>query len=123
MILLHTLPAAVLAVPAAINQDMKALIPGPDIAADYLCAILWAYNRELLALVERSTHGTCKFESPKLLGFPIPIPALEEQARVVAHLDQLQTKTTELRAIGAETAAELDALLPSLLDRAFRGEL
>jgi len=28
-----------------------------------------------------------------------------------------------LKALQAETAAELDALLPSILDRAFKGEL
>jgi type I restriction enzyme S subunit len=35
----------------------------------------------------------------------------------------LQAKADRLKALQAETAAELDALLPSVLDRAFRGEL
>jgi type I restriction enzyme S subunit len=38
-------------------------------------------------------------------------------------LDELQTKVDALKRLEAETAAELDALLPSILDRAFRGEL
>jgi type I restriction enzyme M protein len=38
-------------------------------------------------------------------------------------LDDLQAKVDQLKTLQAQTAAELDALLPSILDRAFRGEL
>lgn len=50
-------------------------------------------------------------------------PPLEEQRRIIAYLDDLQAKVDRLKALQAETAAELDALLPSILDRAFKGEL
>lgn len=55
--------------------------------------------------------------------FVIPMPSLEEQCRIVAYLDDLQAKVDQLKRLQAQTAAELDALLPSILDRAFRGEL
>ena len=48
---------------------------------------------------------------------------LPEQRRIVAYLDDLQAKVDQLKALQAQTAAELDALLPSILDRAFRGKL
>ena len=54
---------------------------------------------------------------------PMPSPPLSEQRRIVAYLDDLQAKVDALKKLQAETAAELDALLPSILDRAFRGEL
>ena len=38
-------------------------------------------------------------------------------------LDDLQTNVDALKGLHAETSAELDALLPSILDRAFKGEL
>jgi type I restriction enzyme S subunit len=38
-------------------------------------------------------------------------------------LDALQAEVDALRHLQAETAAELDALLPAILDRAFKGEL
>ena len=41
----------------------------------------------------------------------------------VKFLDNLQAKVDQLKTLQAQTAAELDALLPSILDRAFRGEL
>ena len=40
-----------------------------------------------------------------------------------AYLDDLQAQVDELTALQDATQAELDALLPSVLDRAFQGEL
>ena len=50
-------------------------------------------------------------------------PALDEQRRIVAYLDTLQSKVDGLKHLQAQTQAELTALLPSVLDQAFRGEL
>jgi type I restriction enzyme S subunit len=123
MILAHTVPSAILRVPATINQDMKALIPGENLTPEYLCSTFWAMNDQLLALVEKSTHDTRKLETPKLLDFAIPVPTLSEQHCIVTYLDDLQAKVDALKRLQAETAAELDALLPSILDKAFKGEL
>jgi type I restriction enzyme S subunit len=41
----------------------------------------------------------------------------------VAEHDALQAEVDALKRLQAETAAELDALLPAILDRAFKGEL
>jgi hypothetical protein len=49
--------------------------------------------------------------------------SLSEQRHIVAYLDDLQTKIDSLKHLQAETAAELDALLPSILDKAFKGKL
>jgi type I restriction enzyme S subunit len=54
---------------------------------------------------------------------PIAYPALYDQRRIVAELDALQLQVDALKKLQAETAAELDALLPSILDKAFKGEL
>jgi len=51
------------------------------------------------------------------------VPGLEEQRRIVSYLDGLETQLNALKQLQAETAAELDALLPSVLDKAFNGEL
>jgi len=52
----------------------------------------------------------------------IAIPPLNEQDRIVAHLSQLELRINEVQFLQAETTVELDALLPSILDRAFKGE-
>ena len=53
----------------------------------------------------------------------IPVPQSAEQRRIVAELDALQAKAEGLKQLQAQTAAEIDALLPSILDKAFKGEL
>ncbi len=123
MILAHTVPSSVLRVRATVNQDMKALLPNEDILPEYLCSAFWALNRHVLELVEKSSHDTRKLRTPTLLDFRLPVPSLPEQQRIVAYLDNLQAKVDSLKRLQAETAAELDALLPSVLDRAFKGEL
>jgi type I restriction enzyme S subunit len=50
-------------------------------------------------------------------------PPLAEQRRIVAYLDGLSAKAEALKQLQAATAGELDALLPSVLDRAFKGEM
>jgi type I restriction enzyme S subunit len=123
MILAKNVPSAVLRVPASINQDMKALIPGKIITAEYLCGALWAFNNQILELVAKSTHDTRKLETSKLLNFRIPVPSPDQQQIVICRLNELQAKIDALNRHQAETAAELDALLPAVLERAFRGEL
>jgi type I restriction enzyme S subunit len=54
---------------------------------------------------------------------PVAYPPLPEQRRIVATLDAFQEKLNVLKNMQSETAAELDALLPAILDRAFKGEL
>ena len=41
----------------------------------------------------------------------------------MAELDALQAEVDALKRLQAETATELHALMPSILDRAFSGEL
>ena len=54
---------------------------------------------------------------------PIPVPRIEEQRRIIAELDALQAEVDTLKRHQADTATELDALLPAVLDQAFRGKL
>jgi len=56
----------------------------------------------------------------------IPFPTnltLDSQRGIVEKQQQLQSKLDDLIRLQAETAAELDSLLPSILDKAFREEL
>lgn len=55
--------------------------------------------------------------------FPVPLPSLDEQRRIVAELDALQSGIDSVKALQDETAAELDAMLPAILDKAFKGDL
>lgn len=58
-----------------------------------------------------------------LSALPIPTAPYAEQRRIVKELDALQAEVDGLKHAQSETTAELDALLPAILDRAFKGEL
>jgi type I restriction enzyme S subunit len=55
--------------------------------------------------------------------FVVAVPPLHEQRRIVAELDVLQADVDALKRVRAEATAEFDALLPAVLDRAFKGDL
>jgi type I restriction enzyme S subunit len=48
---------------------------------------------------------------------------MNRERRLVAELDALQAEVDALKHLQVETAAELDALLPAVLDKAFTGQL
>jgi len=59
----------------------------------------------------------------RIKGIHVPVPPLSDQRRIVAELDAVQARVDALKKIQTETAFELEALLPSILDKAFKGEL
>ena len=72
---------------------------------------------------KRTTSAQPKLALKRIRSTRLPLPPLPEQHSIVAYLDALQTQVDELTSLQDATQAELDALLPSVLDRAFRGEL
>jgi type I restriction enzyme, S subunit len=80
--------------------------------------------REQIVTGATGTSPTMKnIAKAKIMKLRLPLPSLSEQRRIVAYLDGLQAKVDQLKALQAQTRADLDALLPSILDRAFKGEL
>lgn len=71
----------------------------------------------------KTTAGNIGVSGGDAKSFIVPVPPLPEQRRIVSELDALQAEVDALKRLQAETAAELDALLPAILDRAFKGEL
>jgi type I restriction enzyme S subunit len=67
--------------------------------------------------------GQANVNATKLKALPIALPALPEQRRIVAELDALKAEVEALKRLQTESATELDALLPAILDKAFKGEL
>jgi type I restriction enzyme S subunit len=57
--------------------------------------------------------------SKQLMEIPVPVPPLASQLA----FDTLHAKLEAVRAEQQATAAELEALLPSVLNRAFAGQL
>src|SRR3546814_5644248 len=114
MILAKSLPVAVLRSSATINQDMKALIPKDGIISEYIALVLNGSKRRILGVVERSTHGTCRLETDKLLSIPIRKLQVRDQRRLVAKVDELlslcdsmEEQVRERERLNAELMASL----------------
>ncbi|MEN4832269.1 restriction endonuclease subunit S [Pantoea vagans] len=88
MILAHTFPVAINQREVTINQDMKS-ISSCLFNMDFLLYLMKGISHQILGLVDRSSHGTCKLVSEKLFGLQIPLPPLSEQGRINSRITEL----------------------------------
>ena len=79
------------------------------------------YREQILELSKGSASPHLNIGA--LRKFRFYLPSIEEQRRIVAYLDGLQAKVDGLKALQEESAKELNALMPSILSKAFAGEL
>jgi type I restriction enzyme S subunit len=95
-------------------------IPDQTIPA-YLAALIatpWFWTK--LANVTRGVGARRERIHPHMfLELEVPMPSIDRQKALALSFRRLDA----LKRFQADTAAELDALLPSILDKAFRGEL
>jgi len=88
--------------------------------------LLWYLRSDSIVSQAREATrsvGVTDLGIQRIRSFHMPTPPLLEQRRIVTQLDALQAQVDALKKLQAETAAELDALLPSILDKAFKGDL
>ncbi len=109
---------------ANINQAVAVISPNFKLLdSEYLMHFL------LSAPAQEIIHGG-KVETARpnislsdIRNLVLPVPSLTEQRSIINYLKGLQSKLDALRRHQAETAAALEALLPAVLERGFRGEL
>jgi len=108
---------------ANIARAVCRIIPSAAILRDYLAVVLSAKPCQDYFHKTTRTLAQPTLNIAQLAETPIPVPPLPEQRRIVTYLNKLQDKVDAIKQLQAETAAELDAMLPSILDKAFKGEL
>ncbi len=111
-----------------IYPDLMMRIPVNSSKATTEFVWYWLQTPLVRDFVARTATGTSptmkKISQGTVMAIPFPASITkEEQRRIVAYLDNLQAKVDCMKALQAKTQAELDALLPSILDKAFKGEL
>jgi type I restriction enzyme, S subunit len=72
---------------------------------------------------EKKGTGQPNLNGSKLEKLKVPVAPLHEQQQIVAYLDDLQAKVDSVKKLQQESEKELNALMPSILSRAFAGEL
>lgn len=113
---------AILECHAATNQNVAGIhVYETEHIPEYVYWWLFANYQRSRSTETGTAQPALSGERVKQMVLPLPHPS--EQRRIVAELDVLQAEVDALKRLQSETAAELDALMPAILDRAFKGEL
>jgi type I restriction enzyme S subunit len=88
----------------------------------------WLQSPLVREHIERHAKGTSptmkKISQSVVMNIPFPEGVtVEEQRRIVSQLAVLQGRVEEAHRLQKQSSVEIDALLPSILDRAFTGGL
>lgn len=124
MILAHSFPVATLAVPATINQDMKALEPDARIRANYLRLILEAAKDYVVSiLVAEAAHGTRVLRTDVWRQLPALLPPVDEQDAILDALDQVAATYDKLVERVEKSVALLKERRAALITAAVTGKI
>ena len=90
MTLMRRIPVSLTSRESTFNQDVKVILPSPDVDFEFLAHVLLARQPQLLALVETAGHGTGRLDTSVLCDVEVPVPMLEVQQRVARSLSLLE---------------------------------
>jgi type I restriction enzyme S subunit len=108
-----------------LNQRVGRLAIRKEVDRDYLFHFLRSpFFRDRLFPSATGTANQANVGNDDIERVPFAPPQnASEQRHVVAELDALEAQVGVLKQLQFKTGSELDALLPSILDKAFKGEL
>lgn len=92
----------------------------PDLLAAYINS---SAGRAYMFAERKQMTGQANVNTQKLRMLPIRLPALEEQGELLNRIEKLRSFRQRLHSQQNLVNRELEALLPSILNRAFSGEL
>jgi type I restriction enzyme S subunit len=110
--------------PGYVSQHVSICrLPQDKVLPKYALLWLLSPDGQQQLLGQRYGQGKPGLNLTNIRSIVIPVPPLDEQRRIVAYLDSVQARLASLRELQSATREELSALLPSVLDKAFKGEL
>jgi type I restriction enzyme S subunit len=106
------------------SKNMRLRVDNNKILPEYAAIVLNSKTiRDYYRKSLKQQCGMATLNQNHVRAIPLPLPTLSEQRRIVEYLNNLQSKIAGLKRFQAETQKEFDALMPSILDKAFKGEL
>ena len=115
MSLAHSLPVAIVEKPVAFNQDLKALVPNPDVDGEYILRWLQANQSTLLLLATEASHGTKRIPTGDLLATHVSLPRRAEQREITGALSDVDELLRTLDALIAKKRVTKQATMQQLL--------
>ena len=123
MILARRVPIARTAVPVTINQDMKALAPGPALNASYMASFLDCAHDGLFPLIDEAGHGTRRLPTERWRDLPMAIPPEAEQTAIVRFLDYVDRRIRRYIRAKEKLIALLEEQKQVLIHQAVTGQI
>lgn len=123
MILARHFPVAVTQEPVTLNQDMKAMRPVRNLSARYLALSLRGLEPAALSLVEEAGHGTKRLRTDLWSRFPVPLPPLGEQLRIVEATMGVSSALTNAASRLADSVNLLREYRQALITAAVTGKI
>jgi type I restriction enzyme, S subunit len=106
------------------NHIYRVRVNPNEFNSEYLSALIGSpYGKSYFQQASKQTTNLATINQKQLKAFVVFKPPLAQQQQIVAYLDRFQSKVDEMKRLREKALQELDALLPSILDRAFKGEL
>lgn len=121
-ILKHTLPVALTGRDVAINQDIKALTPHPELDPLFIAQQIKSLGPFVLKNCTKAGTTVDSVDFERLKAVPANIPSLAEQKRIVAKLDALNAKSARARTELARIETLVSRYKQAVLSKAFSGE-
>ncbi|MBE6326869.1 MAG: restriction endonuclease subunit S [Bacteroidales bacterium] len=122
-ILRHTLPLAILKKPATINQDIKAISFYDKDFVFYIYIVLKANENLILEDYHKDGTTVDSINFDKFIDFPIPLPPLSEQRRIVVEVEKWFGIIDQLESNEADLRKSIEQTKKKVLDLAIHGKL
>jgi len=106
-----------------IGRGLAAIRCKAKVLPSYLLYALRDMESKIAATVQDQGGGFTAIKRNQLADIEIPLPSLDEQHRIVARIEEISRRVEEARRLHKESQAGLDKVIPSVLSKAFRGEL
>ncbi len=106
------------------NHIFRVRISEPDLLPEFVAALISSpLGKAYFQEASKQTTNLASINQRQLRAFQVFRPPMPVQRLIAKQFDAAKLAAARLIQLQHETAAELDALMPAILNRAFKGEL
>lgn len=113
-------------IPNCIHQNhiFRVRVNPEVILPDFLAIVTGSpYGKSYFQSASKQTTNLASINQRQLKAFPTFVPSIEGQQQLIRKVQRISARLESVKEGQSGLGAQLDAMLPIILDRAFRGEL